>query len=250
MIVISINTSGFATALAEHKQKAVRCTAIALTRTAGHAQRQVQATMPRVFDRPTPYTLRGMRVKPARANLLQAEVTFKDDTFKGTPAEKYLGPEVFGGARRLKRFERALQAKGLMPAGMVAVPGEAMQLDSFGNMRGSEIVKLLSQLQAFGEQGYRANATDGRLAKLKQGTRTRQGFELIVVKPGQKPARGGKALPAGIWRRTYTAFGTSLQPLVLFVRSATYQRRLDLPGIADQAAQAHLQDEFNLAFRS
>lgn len=98
MIKISIDTSALVNkAIPELQRKVVRATAIALTKTAQQAQKGAISAMQQVFDRPTPYTLRGTRVKPAKYESLQASVEFKTDVSKGTQAEKYLGPEVFGG---------------------------------------------------------------------------------------------------------------------------------------------------------
>ena len=69
--------------------------ATALTRTAVEVKDALRAELPRVFDRPTPYTLNSLFVKPARADRLQAETYFKDDSAgSGTPATKYLLPQV------------------------------------------------------------------------------------------------------------------------------------------------------------
>lgn len=252
MIKISIDTSGLARSLQATQRKIERCVAIALTQTAKRAQEAVIAEMPRVFDRPTPYTLRGTRVKPAnyKTGRMEASVEFKTDVSKGTQAEKYLGPEVFAGPRRAKRFEVALQRAGIMPAGMFAVPGKAMQLDAFGNIPARTIVQIMSYLQAFGEQGYRANMSADKRAKLAKGTRSKYGYELVVIRPGQKPKRGGKQLAPGIWKRTFTGFGSSLQPLIMFVRQPAYRARLPLDQIRDQAVQQHFQNEFNQAFSS
>ena len=135
MIKITIDTKALAAGLQATQRKVDRCAAIALTKTAQHAQKAVIAEMPRVFDRPTPYALRGTRVKPAnyKTGRMEASVEFKTDVSKGTPAEKYLHAEVFGGARRLKRFEVALQRIGVLPAGMVVVPGKGIKLDAYGS---------------------------------------------------------------------------------------------------------------------
>ena len=252
MIKISIDTSGLSRSLQATQRKIERCTAIALTKTAQHAQKAVIAEMPRVFDRPTPYAMRGTRVKPAnyKTGRMEASVEFKTDVSKGTPAEKYLQAEVFGGTRRLKRFEVALQRIGVLPSGMYAVPGAAMRLDAYGGIPARTIVQLLSYLQAFGEQGYRANTSGERRGKLAKGTRSKYGYELVVIRPGQRPARGGKQLAPGIWKRTYTGFGSSLQPLLMFVRQPMYRQRLNLDRIRDQAVETHFSTEFGKAFAS
>ena len=156
MLKITVDTTSLANGLKATQRKIERSTAIALTKTAQHAQKAVIAEMPRVFDRPTPYTLRGTRVKPAnyKTGRMEASVEFKTDVSKGTPAEKYLQAEVYGGSRRQKRFEVALQRIGVLPAGMFAVPGKALRLDAFGGIPARTIVQMLSYLQAFGEQGY------------------------------------------------------------------------------------------------
>lgn len=252
MLKITVDTTSLANGLKATQRKIERSTAIALTKTVQHAQKAVIAEMPRVFDRPTPYTLRGTRVKPAsyKTGSMEASVEFKTDVSKGTPAEKYLQAEVYGGSRRLKRFEVALQRIGVLPAGMFAVPGKAMRLDAFGGIPARTIVQLLSYLQAFGEQGYRANTSAEKRAKLAKGSRSKYGYELIVIRAGQRPRRGGKQLAPGIWKRTYTGFGSSLQPLIMFVRQPTYRARLPLDQIRDQAVQQHFQNEFNKAFVS
>jgi len=252
MIKITVDTSGLARSLQATQRKIERSTAIALTKTVQHAQKAVIAEMPRVFDRPTPYTLRGTRVKPAsyKTGRMEASVEFKTDVSKGTPAEKYLQAEVYGGSRRLKRFEVALQRIGVLPAGMFAVPGKAMRLDAFGGIPARSIIQILSYLQAFGEQGARANSTAATRAKMAKGTRSKYGYELIVIRPGRRPSRGGKQLAPGVWKRTYTGFGSSLQPLLMFVRAPVYRPRLPLDQIRDQAVQQHFQNEFIRAFVS
>lgn len=252
MIKITIDTKALAAGLQAAQRKVDRCAAIALTKTAQHAQKAVIAEMPRVFDRPTPYALRGTRVKPAnyKTGRLEASVEFKTDVSKGTPAEKYLQAEVFGGRRRLKRFEIALQRIGVLPSGMFIVPSQAMRLDAFGGIPARAIVQVLSYLQAFGEQGYSANMTSGKRAKLAKGTRRKYGYELVVIRPNRKPQRGGKQLAPGIWQRTYTGFGSSLQPLMMFVRAPTYRVRLPLQEIGNRAMASYFPGEFNKVFSS
>lgn len=259
MIKITIDTSGLSRSLQATQRKIERCTAIALTKTAQHAQKAVIAEMPKVFDRPTPYAMRGTRVKPAvyasekrgTTASMVASVEFKTDTSKGNRAEQFLRAEVFGGARRPKRFENALRRMYILPAGMSIVPGGAMKLDAFGNIPAGEIVTIMRYLEVFGQQGYRSNYTAKTRSRLKYKPKEGKfGFELIVIRPGSRPRRGGKPLHPGIWKRTFFATSSALQPLLMFVRQPMYQPRLHIDKIRDQAVDHHFKSEFIRAFAS
>ena len=250
MIKFDIDTKALLDVLPEKQRKATRSLANAMTKTVGQAREKTIDIMPQVFDRPTPYTLHGLFVRPATYDRLEARVDFKSNMYKGTPAEKYLGPEVFGGTRVLKRFERALAAKGILPPGMAVVPGRAIKLDAFGNISARDIVQVMRFLQAFAEQGYRTNYNARSMARIKRGTRTKYGLEFVVIRPGEKPASGGKQMKPGIWRRAATGFGKSLDPWMMFVPMPRYQPLLPLQRIADDATRESLQYEFDKAFGS
>lgn len=206
-------------------------TALALTRTAQEAKREVERQLPMAIDRPTPWTMRGFRLWPATKARLRAEVDFRDSFGKGSHARDYLSPQVFGGARKLKAFERSLDRVGLLPSGYAAVPGEAAKIDSYGNMHRGQIVQVLSYMRAFSEQGSKANITDKRKASLARGSKSNRGIAYFVGRPGN-----GR-LPLGIWQRThFGALGTSIRPLVIFVKSPTYRIRFNVPGIANRVA--------------
>lgn len=127
-------------------------TSTALTRTAQAAQTRIVAEMPRVFAAPTRYTLNSTFVRAATVKTLAAQVAVKNQAAGGTQPEHYLEPEVFGGARREKRFERALRYAGVLPAGQHVVPGRAAPLDAAGNLRRGDIA---------GGLGARARRTRG-----------------------------------------------------------------------------------------
>lgn len=222
-------------------------TALALTQTAIHVKRAEITEMQSVFDRPTPYTLGALFNKPATKQSLEAKVWIKSkfDAGKGNAPENFLLPEIEGGPRRMKRFELALQRIGVMPTGYQAVPGEEAPLDAYGNIPGPEIVRILSYLQAFGEQGYRANITEKRREALKKGTRTAYGYALFVVYPG----RGGRGshLHPGIWKRVYTGFGQAIVPLIMYVKPATYQKRFKFWEVAERTIAREFPREFEAA---
>ena len=215
----------------------------AMNATIDIARDEIVKDMRSVFDRPTPYALNGLRTVKTNKRELKVSVAFKDEAGKGgTPADKFVAPQVFGGNRRLKRFERALQRIGAMPSGSFAVPGAGAVIDSYGNMARSQITQILSALQAFGEQGYLANATAKTLSKRKKGTRSKRG-EVYFALP-----RGRNGLKPGVYKRTKFAFGWALKPVLIFVTSVGYSKRLPMLETVRKTFDKHFASQFEAAF--
>lgn len=194
----------------------------------------------KVFDRPTPFTVNAILYRKAGAvgggrdvmggvahratGNAMAEVYIRDEAFKGTPPSKYLLPQVEGGARRHKGMERLLQAKGILPAGMFAVPGRGAQLDQHGNVRSGQVRQILSQLQAGREAGYISNESErsrGRRLRrnAKQGLRGGNYFALSK--------RRGRLLP-GLYERIVTGFGSAVRSIFVFTKAPQYRPRYDI----------------------
>lgn len=178
--------------------------AYALTNAMKDAREAEIDTMRSVFDKPTPYTLRALKVVPATKANLRAELGFKE--FGGTPAWKYLGPQVEGGPRRRKRFEIALQAVGILRSNEYVVPGAGATLDGYGNMSSGQLRQLLS---ALGASSDRAQNTQHRP---KRGNR-RRNLDFFVL-------RGTRA-PDGVYLRVER----KAVPMLIFVRSVSYRPR-------------------------
>jgi hypothetical protein len=223
--------------------------------------------MRRAFDRPTPFVLKSPWVgKQATRESLEAWVYPRDPGGKSVDPANVLRASVTGGPRRQKRFEVALRRIGALGIGEVAVPAPRIangpEGDGYGGVRGSFIVKLLSYLQAFGEQGYRANMTernrlrlsgrgrwDGRFipASSKRYAKAsgpiafrKGGVEYFVSKGrGTFTGRGSwkngqrQHLARGIWERTGLR-GAAVKPVFYFRSSPVYQVRLPLKAIADE----------------
>ena len=203
------------------------------------AQETKKATA-EAFDRPTPWVIAGVRYVKARRGKMEVSIDFdKWGNKTNVTVEKVLNAEIYGGPRKYKRHEIALQRIGILPAGMYLVPGPAAKLDAYGNIAGSQIVQILSWFRAFGEQGYKANSTDKSRARLakdkKNGTR---GFQYFAV-----AKKTGNLIP-GIYQRFTFGAGSSIRPIMYFVKSTNYKRRLDFYGIAERFATA----EFKRAF--
>jgi hypothetical protein len=97
--------------------------AVSMTRSAKDAQAAMRAEEQRVFDKPTAYALNGNYIKPATKQHLVAELGVKSKSdSKGAPLERVLGPEIYGGGRFQKGFERMLTRAGVLPAGWRYLP--------------------------------------------------------------------------------------------------------------------------------
>jgi hypothetical protein len=226
--------------------------AVALTRTARLVAEKLRADMPQVFDRPTPYSLNALRVRPATRDDQTAYVDFKDGAGKGLAADRYLGPQVFGGGRNRKRSEVALSRAGLLP-GQYTVPAAGAEMDQYGNVSRGFTVKLLSYLQAFGEQGYRANATARTLSRVAGVRTSAEGYKQIGGKvyfvskgPGSQVRGRQQHLPAGVWQKTGT-HGVDVKPVLLFVNAPHYRPRLDFYGTAEEVFAESFDNQYTTA---
>ncbi len=223
------------------KEQIPFATAKALTMTAKAVQREIDAEIKRVFDRPTPYTQRATFVRTATKQRLFAEVKLKDESFKGNPAVRYLQAQVEGGPRKHKGFEKLLIRAGVMPAGWYAVPGAAAPLDAYGNIAGGTITRILSQVQASRDPLANASARSRkRKAKVRGG-------RYFAVMPGRERT---KHLKPGIYERIGFGFGSAIKPVLIYVqRAPKYRKRLQFYRIADQVARMRFPIEFARAAR-
>lgn len=219
--------------------------AVALNKTAEKAAGNVKQSMQSVFDRPTPWVLNSLRVKRATKQLPEAELAFKDKNSVES-ARSMIEPHVFSGKRHHKAMEARLLGMGLIPAGYNAVLGAAAKLDAYGNMGRGQITQLLNVLGTYTEAGYnKANAATG--ARLAKGNikKNQYGFVYWVNKVGSAKA---KHLQPGVYQRVKTGFGSSLKPVLIFVKRANYKKRLDMFGITQRTVDTVFVAEFNAAF--
>lgn len=215
-------------------------TAYALTKTAQDIKSAEVRSMSSVFDRPTKFTLNSLFVKPATKTDLTAEVFFKDG-FGSIPAWRYLGPQVEGGPRRHKAHELRLIKAGHMKPDEFAVPGAGVKLDAYGNISGSLIERILSQVQAAEQfSGYAANATAKSLKRAKK----RKTGRYFVLRP-DGAGRAGRNVAPGIYFR---ASVRDVVPVIMFVRAPKYQKRFPFYEVAratvDGKLLAHAREGF------
>lgn len=217
-------------------EKMAKIYSTALTRSAKDAQQAIQKEMPRVFDRPTPFTIKSVMFKAATAQTLESQVLIREEAFKGTAPVKYMAPETYGGDRRQKRFERQLQAVGLLPQGMFAVPARGAKVDAYGNWDRGQIVQVLSYLRAFGQQGYRANMDNKRQHRFSQ----KQGSMYFV-------GQAGKGGALGIWEVKRFEAKSVIRPIAIFVRKPRYSKRIDFHGVAQSTVDKQLPHQIQIA---
>lgn len=227
-------------------------TSVALNKTATMVHEAITAEMRTRFDRPTPYTLKALRVKKARREDLSARVDFKEAAGKGTSADRYLGPQVYGGGRNKKRSERSLEAAG-MSASQYMVPGAGAILDAYGNVSRGQVIQALSYVQAFGERGYRSNSTQrsrrriAKLGKTAEGYKTIGGIQYFVSR-GKGTQINGRRQPldAGVWRKT-GIHGVDVKPVFLFVDQPQYRPLLPFYETAEEVFTESFDAQFDTA---
>lgn len=213
--------------------------ASSLTKTAVKVKPEIRKEMERVFDRPSPYTLNSIFVKPASKKDPNptARVWIKDsqsaalDTRQftgGTPAAEYLYPNIAGGSRGLKRFEVRLKNAGLLPPGMFVVPAKGAKLDRYGNLDLGQLVAILSKLRTINE---------ALASKSNQRKRNTKYFN------AQYFVSRGDRLKRGVWQQ----MGRKVIPIYLFVNRVSYRRIFEFDRVAKETALRILPTEFEAA---
>lgn len=244
-INITTDTSQVRAALQKAAGQVPFALSVAINKSAELAQGAVRKNMQQVFDRPTPWVLNSLRVVRSSKTNLSARLGYKDKNSVES-ARSMVEPHVLMGKRHYKAMEARLLSMQLIPAGWNAVPGAAAKLDKYGNMSAGQISQLLNVLGTYTESGYnKANAaTVKRLAKgsVKKNT---YGFVYWVNKVGSLKARH---LQPGVYQRVKTGFGSSLKPVLIFVKQVKYKRRLDFFGIAQKAFDKEFPAQFDSAF--
>lgn len=198
----------------------------AVNLTAKDTKNNLLQVLPRRIDRPTPFTMRSLFMLPGNRDNPDARILFKDRDYgaqKGTPAGEYLKPQVFGGTRRPKGLERAMQRRGLLQIGHFLIPSDSVQLDAYGNVPRGLITKIMSGLSLYSEVGFNMNATKSRRSRQK---RNAERFFLGIIH-GQP----------GIWERLGAEH---VKPLFIEeAQSPHYRSRFPFFQIGENTVKAH-----------
>lgn len=218
-VTLEVDVASFRRNLAGFSDRRIAAAiSTALTRTAWELREDWNKQLRSNLQQPTPYTMRSVKVQTATAQKLEA-ATFVSQ--QGRPGEvvpaEYLGTQERGGDRNLRKFERALVAKGAMPSGHRALPGQYAKIDGFGNVTRSQIVQVLNQIAgADVSVGYRRVIGKTEAKRAQAARRSGRLYVAIPKKIGQ--------LEAGIYERKQR----QLLPVFFFVDRTTYRKKLNL----------------------
>lgn len=213
----------------------------AINGTAFETRQRWAEVMPRVFDRPTPLTQKAVLYNKATKQRPYADIFLRDEAFKGTPPAKYLRTQVEGGSRRRKGIENRLAARGILPAGMFVVPGKFAPLDAYGNVPGSVLNQILSQIGArFDPLQNETDASRGR-RKRRQRRQGQADTDYIAL-----TSKGRRR--AGIYQRVKFNFGGkikhAIRPVLIFVSKAVYRPRFHIFDIARKVFARRYPEQF------
>lgn len=166
----------------------------ALDSTAFDMREGLQVEMRKVFNEPTRFTLNSLKVTRTQNHNMEAYVWLKDPE---RMSEHYLLPQILGGGRKTKGFERALGDTRMYPA-------RGLKLTRAGNISRGLITQVLSALGlAEQHQGYQANRTE------KSARRNRKRLKDYVYL-----YEGSGKMPPGIYQRSGLR-GRGLKPIML-----------------------------------
>lgn len=197
---------------------------LAANKSAFETQQTMQKSMGLFIDQPTGFTVRAIRYRRGNKESPAAEIFISGDAPKGTPPAKYL-TVTRGGRRGQRPSERALTRAGIISSSEGWVPGEALKKNRFGNaITGARMTQILSQIRAFGEEGFQANVTKGSKARGKKKGR-KQYF-----------LSRGNSLPRGVYER-YGRGQRKARPVLVFVPLPSYRKQFDFKALAAKEAR-------------
>ena len=201
------------------------------------------------FDRPTPFILKSMWVEKATKTKLTAVLEANRSVgagIQGNAWNRILQPHVEGIPRRWRSAEHRLNIAGLLPDGWFAVPAPDAPLDQYGNLPGSWWMMILSWMNA--AQWSSQGATQNRIEKVgkRKNVLERAGVEMFPVVPGRSANRH---LKPGIYLRQAKNGFNVVKPVLLFVNSVQYAKRLDWYGAAQRCVDENFAEEATKAIQ-
>lgn len=202
----------------------------ALNDTGAKLQMAMRDEYKSVFVNPTSYIVKSPWVTKATPERLSVAVGPRNVNKRGVDPQKILQTQEFGGRRGDKRFEVALRAIGVLPAGMqIALPAERYggpypgSDDGRGNFNGNFVRKLLAYLKvnsaAMNAMTKRQRNQALKKYEFKSNLKTKREIKLM---DGREwfVSDGSRRLGPGIWVRGDGEFRLA----VAFISRANYSK--------------------------
>lgn len=174
--------------------------------------------MQRDLKAPAPFSINSMRYKKYGVDTfdsprVQGAAVYMADWFRAgnqVGPDEYLGVQILGGETAgPRRSEKTLQSFEWMPRGKVWVPAVGCPRDAYGNVRGSDISAMLTDL---GTNPY-GRRYPGSKRKVPEKF-------FLIGEPGKEE---------GVFRQV----GSTYVPFIWFIDRAQYKKRYDFYGRAD-----------------
>lgn len=239
-IVVELDTTRLEKRLtALERRQLPFATQIALNNTAFKTRATVQKALGIYLDRPTPFVVNSILVQKATKDNLVAHIYSREEPFPSKSPADYLKHHARGGRRPRKRSERLLEQLGVLGPNESIVPASGLRLNKYGNVPGSTMVRILSQVKAFQEVGFKANIT----ARSRRRNRNKRRPKYFIPSEGTR-----NRLPRGIYER-YGRGGKQIRPVLLFVPLARYDRIFPFEDIVRQDVRRRYRGEFFKALR-
>lgn len=204
--------------LEQHPSIMRKAIAFALDDTAEGLRQEEVMEMEYVFQSPRSYTLNALYAVKARGQISgdgfsTAGLAWKE--FGGSiPAYKYIYPNVFGGPRRMKRHEKALEGRGILKDGSMTAQGRRYPKDESGDITGGQYTRMLAELDAL-------PGTPGGKKPQQKKRQSASRFFLYTPKGAQFPV--GIAEPNG----------NGIRIMLRFIKPPSYKKIFDYYGVAD-----------------
>jgi hypothetical protein len=221
MITIKIDTSAADRLLLAASKQARFAMAVALTRTSKAVEKELQGEIASKLDNPTPWIRKGTYTKSAKPQTLTAEVGIKDRQ------ALYMKEHFSAGKRNQKPFEKVLSSMGLLPGGYKTVYGAGMKLDARGNPTRTQLREMIGSLRT----GIGAAKGRGKGVKLTT---------YIALGPGNR---------AGIAPGIYMRVQQKIMPVLVYVDSASYRKRMDMGTMARKVVARDFDRLFRAAYQ-
>lgn len=212
--------------------------------------------MPKIFDKPNmTFLRRAFQIEKATpSNLIGSLFVKQDGLGKGTSFIDVLHHHAVASEREIKKFEKAMIYHGHMGRDMIAAPASGAKLDKYGGLDGKFNSMLLSYFGSYTKAGFNATMTPKKKERMARrgtikGERSKKKYKTIngvvyFLSGGSQGFGGHRShLFPGIYKKS-GIHGSNVEPVILFVKKKSYQKRFDFYGIAERVVSKNFQSSF------